>query len=665
MKRIKLSTKLMLYGSIVVLVICTVLGINSYIQAKKGLEAIVQETITAKAQDSARLIGNKIKIDLDALSNIAQSPAVVSMDNSIQEPFLASVKSSMDYKDLAVATTDGAIILSDGRHYNIARKEYFQSAIKGKRNISEPILNQLDGSMQVYLACPIISESKILGVLIATYDGRNLYDISKNLSFSETGYAYVINQYGIKILHPRYDMVLAMDNDLLNVNQDPSLDKLAALQKRMINGESGFGKYTYKGTEKVMGFAPIPGTSWSLAVNAPVDELMKSLGGLKAGIFIITIVMLLLGLLANYTLGYRISRNIVASIKQAKLMEQGDFTQDVDPEFLSRNDELGELSRALDRVTVNTRKLISLLNSSSHELASSSQELLAAGENISANMKQSTSSTAEIAAGMEEISAAMEEINAASQDMELTLVRINEEANHVHAEAENIDKRALQVHELSQSSQAAALSMYNEIKAKVLLAIEDAQVVKEISGLAEDIASIANQTNLLALNAAIEAARAGDQGRGFAVVAEEVRRLAEDSAAAVNGIQKLTKQVQNSIANLVNNANSLLDFINEDVVRDYNMLVEFGSQYKADADMTHSLTETVSINIQTVIAAILEIGRAIDATSSTIQQTAAGAQQIAGGSEKTADLAVNINMASHALTENAEKLHVLISKIKI
>ncbi|PNB76989.1 methyl-accepting chemotaxis protein, partial [Pseudomonas sp. FW305-BF6] len=73
---------------------------------------------------------------------------------------------------------------------------------------------------------------------------------------------------------------------------------------------------------------------------------------------------------------------------------------------------------------------------------------------------------------------------------------------------------------------------------------------KEVEKIIGFVGEIAAQTNLLALNASIEAARAGEHGRGFAVVAEEVRKLADQSADAVQGITNLILNIQHEVKNV-------------------------------------------------------------------------------------------------------------------
>lgn len=664
--RKSVTARFVVYIASLLIIICGSLGLMAINTASNALINNIIQQLPAKAEDGANLVASKIAARLESVVTLSHMPGMESMDWSAQFAVLAKEQERLDFMHMGVATADGECRFTNGATANLLDRDYFMRALAGEACMSDPVINRVDGSLSFVFASPIYDDSEqVQGVLVGLSDSLELSEIAGSVTFGETGYAYILNKEGTTIAHPNISLVVNGDNDFENVKEDPSLAPLVELEKKMVAQQTGFGEYVYGGEVKYLGYAPIPGTLWSIAVTSTEKETLADVDKLRIAIVAITLIALLIGIIFAFVLGRIIGQAVGKISRNLDKVAAGDLTGEFDDKALERQDEFGVSARSLKQMITGLRNMVNSITNSSHEVAGASQQLAAQGENIAATMEQVAASSQQIAAGMEELAASTQQITASGQEIDAALNLLHQEAAEGHRQAGEIEKRALQVQQGAEKSQQNAVQVYDAIQAKLEKSIAEARVVEQISNLAENIAGIADQTNLLALNAAIEAARAGEQGRGFAVVAEEVRKLAEDSSQAVAGIQSLTRQVQDAIGVLIDNSHDALNFMTEDVMRDYKLMVNIGKQYKQDSEAVYDLTEKISQNVNQVMSAMQEINRSIEATAATVEESTAGSQEIARGSEAAAQAAEEINQASRRMAENAEQLTKLIAQFKL
>ena len=280
-------------------------------------------------------------------------------------------------------------------------------------------------------------------------------------------------------------------------------------------------------------------------------------------------------------------------------LSQGHLGQPLD---VRRQDELGRLAHAANRLREFLSETFGKLKHSTEELDSANRELESVSSKMAGDSRTQFERTDQVATAMQEMSATSQEV-----------ARHTTEAAQAADAADAACAQGDQAMRLMVSSIGSIREEISHTSDVVHSLADDSA---RIGAVLEVIHGIAEQTNLLALNAAIEAARAGEQGRGFAVVADEVRNLARRTAESTAEIQQIIEAVQGGARNAVqaiesgqrsssegveqvNRAVEILRGINVAVeaIRDMNRQIATAAEEQTAVaeEMTHSLTDITSI----------------------------------------------------------------------
>lgn len=653
--------KIVISMGVLLIFISGIFGGISYYSAYKSLTDNVNQVLPDLAEKAALILESRLNENLTFLSSIAEM-------NMIQDPAVPVEEKVNIVKDqlkgdkftsLTFIDTEGNVYSDGGvSTINVSERPYFKSAMSGNKYTSDPMLAKGGvNSMLIIFAVPVKYGEKVVGVITGNADASALSTLTNDITYGSTGNAFMINKEGVIIAHSNTNYILQQVNNIENAAKMPELNKIAEIEKKMIQGETGIASYidrdvekkegdsnssqaavqegitptpaptlapeelvAKKGVEKFIGYAPVKSTGWSIAVTVTKSEVFTKLNNMMSVIIIAIILLMLLSILVSLLIATTISRPIKAASEHIKIVASGNFMIETPENLLKKKDEIGILANSIHTMQESLKLLIGKVKDASVNMDKMVSNVEVSMNSLNGGIKGISDTTEQLSAGMEETAASSQEINATAEEIESAIEGIAVRAQEGVNTALEISQRANDLKSSAYHSQKQAVALYSETQGHLKTAIDQSKAVEQIGVLTDAILEIAAQTNLLALNAAIEAARAGEAGKGFAVVADEIRNLAEVSKKTVGKIQLVTNTVVEAVGNLTLNSQGVLDFIDKQIVKDYDHMVLIGEQYSKDAayvdklmDNFYSTTQHLNKLILSMANAIQEIATATNA----------------------------------------------------
>ena len=310
-----------------------------------------------------------------------------------------------------------------------------------------------------------------------------------------------------------------------------------------------------------------------------------------------------------------------------------------DGDAVYSNDEIGALAQAFRAVADSLREIISDIRYQLGEMRDGNycvksrcpelyvgdyseieQALVSIREGLNDALQQIGAAISQVNDGTMQIAEGAQKLSIDTSNQTSSVSEISDAIQSIADEIADTARSAGEAVAVSRES-SVHVEESNRCMKEFAVAMQDIDdKSKKINAIIQTIDSIAFQTNILALNAAVEAARAGEAGKGFSVVADEVRMLAQKSAAAAADtgglIQGTTDAIEHSLA-LARQTEAALEKVASSAVKTENLIREISGACNREAEVTDQINVSIS-----------EITNVVQANSALSEETAATCQEL-------------------------------------
>ncbi|WP_073071733.1 sensor histidine kinase [Phormidesmis priestleyi] len=284
-----------------------------------------------------------LKVYVETLANTA---TVKSMNWAIAEPYLKTeVLRFNDVYALAIAQSDGWRNVIGGSPANISDRPYFQKALAGHTNVSDPLISRATKIPTIVIAAPIRqtfdTTSSPIGEIHTLVRLDRIAQVVNSIKYGDNSYAFAINSTGEAIAHPNPAMLLALRNSAPKMVESSDRN-LAAIAQRMINRQQGIELLFLDGTWKYVAYLPLTEADWSVALVIPRENLESPLQALDL------IAVAIAGLAAA----------MIAVLWQVQAIEQGQLKKSNELLEQRVSERTAKLSTTLDQLQQSQLRLI-------------------------------------------------------------------------------------------------------------------------------------------------------------------------------------------------------------------------------------------------------------------------------------------------------------------
>jgi methyl-accepting chemotaxis protein WspA len=381
-----------------------------------------------------------------------------------------------------------------------------------------------------FVTCPVFEKGRVTAVLALGIGPQRVWKMLSDLSgLGDTGEIVAGELAGNSVvittpLRHAANAAFRMRIPLTSVQ--------ATATQKAASGERGYGQAVdYRGAEVAAAWCYVPSFRWGLTVKQDASEAFGLVRFQRLAVIGLSLATIVGVTAAALVVARTISTPIRTAVAVANRVAGGDLRAEVGT---PTDDETGALLGAIQTMTNDLRGLIGRIQHSSVALISTATA-------IQATASEQQQVIADYGASTSEAVAAVKQISVTSQELLRTMTEVNDMAAGTGTMAAEgrvslvgMDGTMRQLAE-STSSFGAKLAVISERASNINLAVTT-------------ITKVADQTNLLSINAAIEAEKAGEYGLGFLVVAREIRRLADQTAVASLDIERMVKEMHNSVS---------------------------------------------------------------------------------------------------------------------